>query len=367
MHLPFIAFTLAMTSTGLGLESVPYSQGAVAIPIVLGVGVLQLRHSLATSRGERPRHWPLTFLIITLLATVPAFLFSIFRWQTMQWFVIASAAMLLPSRLAAIAVAVDIVGWSSFSVWREVDYLEHSFTGVAMATWLFAYLGTVLLMGGGALYGAARLVRTIDELRDAKAELAALAVGRERLRISRDIHDLLGQTLSAVSLKGDLALRHLKRFDRPSAVVEIQSLTAVARSALHDIRDVAQDEHRVSLSSEVDGAATLLAAAGIRTQIEVSIRDLPLALDDLLGWALREGVTNVLRHSAATTCSISVVRHGGKVLLEIENDGAAAPSAEGQGLIGLAARAGVLSGSAQGRASGDGQFRLRVEVPEVAQ
>src|SRR5262249_17409146 len=92
-----------------------------------------------------------------------------------------------------------------------------------------AHPATVWLMGGGGLVAAARLVRAIDELRDARAELAELAVGRERLRISRDLHDLLGHTLSAVSLKGDLALRLLARSEGARAAAEIASLTAVAR------------------------------------------------------------------------------------------------------------------------------------------
>src|SRR5437867_996880 len=109
--------------------------------------------------------------------------------------------------------------------------------GVPSLIWSISYLTTALLLGAGGLFAAARLVRAIDDLRAARAELAELAVGRERLRISRDLHDLLGHTLSAVSLKGDLALRLLERNEQPRAAAEIESLTAVARSALRDMRD----------------------------------------------------------------------------------------------------------------------------------
>lgn len=86
---------------------------------------------------------------------------------------------------------------------------------LATWSWIVAYLAVILLMGGGSLYGAARLVRAVDELYAARAELAQVAVGRERLRISRDLHDLLGHSLSAVSLKGDLAIRLLGSDPRP--------------------------------------------------------------------------------------------------------------------------------------------------------
>ena len=95
-------------------------------------------------------------------------------------------------------------------------------------------------------------------------------------------------------------------------------------------------------------------------------RDVPPAVDELFAWAVREGVTNVLRHSTATTCALRVRRDGGLLRLEVENDGAAPASRGGHGLGGLAARAAALGGTAAGRATGDGGFVLVVEVPEGA-
>jgi two-component system sensor histidine kinase DesK len=206
----------------------------------------------------------------------------------------------------------------------------------------------------------------VDQLRDARADLAELAIGRERLRISRDLHDLLGQSLSAVSLKGDLAIGLLARHDVPRAVGEIESLVTVARSALHDLRDIVHREPPIALSSEIERAADLLASTGTETRVDIAVEKLPPAVDELFAWALREGVTNVLRHSAATACAISIERQEGLVRLEIVNDGAMPRSAGGNGLSGLAARAAALSGAASARSIGDGRFRLRVDVPEVA-
>ena len=176
---------------------------------------------------------------------------------------------------------------------------------------------------------------------------------------------MLGHTLSAVSLKGDLALRLLERNEQPRAAAEIESLTAVARSALRDMRDIAQDAHHVSLATEATNAANLLATAGIETHLDVQVTDARPAVDELLAWAIREGVTNVLRDSAARSCAISVRRDAGRVVLAIENDGAAVAGGSGHGLTGLAARAAALSGTASGACSPDGRFRLVVEVPEV--
>jgi two-component system, NarL family, sensor histidine kinase DesK len=214
-----------------------------------------------------------------------------------------------------------------------------------------------------ALYGSARLVRVLDELQATRAELAELAVGRERLRVSRDLHDLLGQSLSAISLKGDLAVRLLAS-DLPAARAEIESLTGVARQALGGVRAVTRDEHAVSLATEIEGAAGLLGAAGIDTRVDLDLPQLPGPVEEVLAWAVREGVTNVLRHSQARTCSISAGRRDGRLWLEIENDGASLPAGQGSGLAGLAGRAQMVSGSVSAGPTRQGWFRLLVEVPQ---
>jgi two-component system sensor histidine kinase DesK len=220
-----------------------------------------------------------------------------------------------------------------------------------------------LAVVGGALYAATRLVKVLEELHTTRTELADLAVGRERLRVSRDLHDLLGQSLSAIALKGDLTLRLLGT-DTRAARQEVVSLTAVARDALRGVRTVAREAHMVSLGTEIDGAMALLAAAGIHTRTQVDLPDLTPAVENVFAWAVREGVTNLLRHSSTRTCSISGVREDGRLRLEIVNDGANPPAGGGSGLAGLTGRAQALSGSVSARRTPDGQFRLLVEIPE---
>ena len=303
--------------------------------------------------------WTLLILVVVSIVPLPWFRDQII---TMQWFVVASFAMLLPARVALITSLVSSV---LIGVWYA-SITQGANAPMSEMVWAFCYWEALLFLGGAGLYGVTRLVRLMDQLQDARADLAELAIGRERLRISRDLHDLLGQSLSAVSLKGDLAIGLLARNDVPRAVGEIESLVTVARSALHDLRDIAHREPPIALSSEIERAVDLLASTGTETRVDMVADKLPPAVDELFAWALREGVTNVLRHSAATTCAIAIGRHDGIVRLEIVNDGAMPASASGSGLSGLAARAAALSGAATARPLGDGRFRLRVDVPEVA-
>jgi two-component system sensor histidine kinase DesK len=339
--------------------------------VALAIGGLQARHSIAAVRGERPAGAVWTFLALTALVYVPVWWFT-WDWSVMQWFVVASGAMVLPWRALAVAAVVGplvgetvFVGWYAFTD-PDVD--------PAFQVVVTFYYFTVLAMGSAVIYGSAWLGRVATDLDAARTEMAELAVGRERLRMSRDVHDLLGQTLSAVSLKGDLALRLLPT-DPTAARAEIESLTDVARGALRDVRAVVRDQHVVSLPAEVEAATVLLDAAGVESRIDVDLPELAWPVEEVLAWAVREGSTNLLRHSDATTCSIVAAGEDGTVQLEIVNDGlrasepdaasSSAPSdGSGTGLAGLAARARAASGTMSAGQTPDGRFRLLVAVPD---
>jgi two-component system sensor histidine kinase DesK len=133
---------------------------------------------------------------------------------------------------------------------------------------------------------------------------------------------------------------------------------------MRGVRAVANEEHTVSLRMETGGAATLLAAVGITADIDVDVPHLPPLVEETLAWAIREGVANVLLHSAAHSCSIVAARRNGALCLEISNDGAHRPAGEGRGLAGLAARALALSGTVTATQDDDGHFSLLVRIPE---
>lgn len=279
-------------------------------------------------------------------------------WIGTQACLMASLPMVLPGRVAVAAMSVPVLG--------TVLAVPMLYAGAqppgGYLYWFFNLSFTLIVLAAG-LYGSARLVRVIDELRATRAELAESAIGRERLRVSRDLHDLLGQTLSAISLKGDLAVRLLHRADTAAARGELESLTGLARAALHGVRAVTQDEHRVSLGTEIDGAAALAAAADIDVRVHADLPEMPPAVERVLGWAVREGITNVLRHSGATTCSITAGRRGETAFVEIVNDRARPAGDGGIGLSGLTERARPLSGRVSAGPIGGGRYRLLVEVP----
>jgi two-component system, NarL family, sensor histidine kinase DesK len=355
LHVPFAAAAPLFVITRHQLAA-----GSVVLVVLaaIGIGGLQLRHSFAAARGERPAGGLWTFLALVALVYVPIGWFGQV-WFTTQWFVVASGAMVLRGIPAVVAVAAPILNQSLLAVWYA------PIPGVPVSSLLIdmIYYLTVVIMGSASLYGSAWLVRVLNDLDTARTELAELAVARERLRVSRDLHDLLGQSLSAVSLKGDVALR-LLRTDTPAARAEIESLTGLARRALHDVRAVTRDEHGVSLAAEIDAASALLGAAGIVTTVDVDLPDLGRPAEEVFAWAVREGATNTLRHSKATTWTVTGTRRAGQVVLEIVNDGAPAQTGHGRGLAGIHERALDLSGSATAERTADGRFRLHVELPE---
>jgi two-component system sensor histidine kinase DesK len=251
-------------------------------------------------------------------------------------------------------------GIGDIGIWPPADgqaMMTATMTGFNELSWWLLGLPVAVAV----VCGAAVRIRVARELQATRAELA---IGHERLRVSRDVEDLISQTLSAVSLRGDLALRLLPG-DPTAARAEIERLTATARGALHEVQAATRDLRVVALHCEADGAMRLLAAAGIDTHVDVDVY-VPAPAAAVLAWALQEGVTNVLRHSEARTCSITATRSDQSVRLEIINDGARALAGPGSGLSMLTEVARAICGSVTAGPTGDGGFRLLVEVPEDA-
>jgi len=359
IHLPFVVIT--PTNVIARRPDAGVWEMALIAAAAAAAGCLQLRHSLAAASRRRPAGWPLTFAVLVLLVYVPGWWLTINWLVSIQWFVTASAAMLLPRRVAVAVWAASIGGTSAgLGIY---DYAG-GYSPLQSALFTCCY-AAVMAVGAAALLGSARLAAILTDLFAARTELAGHAVLSERLRMSRDLHDLLGHSLAAVSLKGDLAMRLLAR-DPDAAHREIEDLTSVARSALRDMRAVTHAEHDVSLHAEAESAQAVLAAAGVRTNIDVELPGLSARAESVLGWAVREGTTNILRHSQATNASITTGRGAERAWVQIVNDGAGPPPASaGSGLAGLAERAATLGGTAVSEHCG-GEFRLRVEIPADA-
>lgn len=196
-----------------------------------------------------------------------------------------AVAVLQPLR---VALPVAVLGTLLVGVlpelvpdWREAD------------SWSAA--GSVAL-GSLAAFGFMALLRRTQQLRVAQEEVSRLAAERERMRIARDLHDLLGHSLTAVTVKAQLAGRLVGRDDARAAA----EIGAVERRALADVRAAVAGFREVSLAVELATARELLGAAGIAADLPRAVDEVPAERRELFGWAVREGVTNAVRHSGAT-------------------------------------------------------------------
>ncbi|MYW68972.1 sensor histidine kinase [Streptomyces sp. SID8379] len=226
------------------------------------------------------------------------------------------------------------------------------------------------LLGGFSMIGVRELVRTTRELREARAQVAQLAANEERLRLARDLHDLLGHSLSLITLKSELAGRMLP--DHPEkAAGQVADIEQVSRQALVDVREAVTGYRRPRLTAELAGAQAALKAAGIEATMPSAVPELPETQESALAWSLREAVTNVVRHSGARRCSVDVTRRetleGPVVELTVEDDGAGPSGASpGNGLTGLAERLAAVGGTLDTGTAGGHGFRLVARVPAVS-
>ncbi|MFJ3668095.1 sensor histidine kinase [Streptomyces sp. NPDC090106] len=225
----------------------------------------------------------------------------------------------------------------------------------------------VVLFGGGFLSFTAVfsvwLLRAVYELDAARETRTRLAVAEERLRFGRDLHDVMGRNLAVIALKSELAVQ-LARRGREEAVGQMVEVQRIARESQREVRDVVRGYREADLTAELAGAQGVLKAAGIRCEVSGTASGLPADVQSALGWVVREATTNVLRHGNAGRCSVLVTRERERVVLTVENDGAAAAAgAAGSGLAGLRERLAAVEGTLQAGPVEGGAFRVTAEVP----
>ena len=276
----------------------------------------------------------------------------------------AVAGAVLPMRRAGVVVV--------FLTALPLLITLFTYRGVAGINWWWLIALMLLVRGLGLdMIGVSRLSNTIRELYTARRELARLAVIEERERLSRDLHDLLGQTLSVITLKSELA-RGLITEDPARCAQELAEIEQVGRMTLREVRKTVAGYRQPRLASELDGARQLLEAAGISSSIEQLSEELPQPLDVALAWTVREGVTNIIRHGRARHCLLRFTRDQGWIGVELLNDRDGTEDADtqcigqGSGLLGLRERVSELGGTMEGGPlllEGQPYFRLRVELP----
>jgi two-component system sensor histidine kinase DesK len=242
--------------------------------------------------------------------------------------------------------------------------------GLAATDWLQVVPLTLLVRGVGLdMAGLSRLSGALWELNAARRELARQAVVEERLRVARDLHDLLGHSLSLITLKSELASRLVEK-NSEQAAREVMEIEHVARQALREVREAIAGYRKQTLASELDGARQILEAAGINLRVEHTAGVLPPGIDVALAWTVREGVTNVIRHSRAKECLIRIAGQDGIVRAEVINDGYQQPDRPvkdmGTGISGLAERITALEGTVYAAPfffENRSGFRLVVDLP----
>ncbi len=215
---------------------------------------------------------------------------------------------------------------------------------------------------GVATIAARLLLEANRQLSLAREQVARLAVSEERLRFARDLHDLLGHSLSVIALKSELARRLIK--PAPGlAAHEVSDIEKVARQALREVREAVAGYRQPTLAAEIAGAREAMTVAGIELEVEDEHERLPPAVEALLAWTVREGATNVLRHSGARRSSIRIKTEDDHATAEIVDDGRGGAATPGSGLMGLRERVEALGGSLSAEPLPHAGFQIRVDVP----
>jgi len=274
-------------------------------------------------------------------------------WLSLTGFLAGSALLVLRPRLA----------WPAFFLVVASMVVNYSRLTDSPLEITFAAVSTTL--SGLVVYGLTRLQSLVIELHEARTELAQMAVTQERLRFARDLHDLLGYSLSAITLKSELTHRLMAK-SPDKAKNELVEVLEISRKALADVRSVANGYRELSLDSESESARSLLRAADVDVTVKMDCGDLPTPLKTVLATVLREGITNVLRHSNAERCEISMRQTDGRVWLDIVNDGVQTNRAQsdgGSGIRNLSARIAALHGELVAGVEADGRYGLHASAP----
>ncbi|MEU7716519.1 sensor histidine kinase [Streptomyces tibetensis] len=345
-------------------------QGRTANPWIGGLGLLTFNslyiYVAFRSFDKQKREARSTQVALALLAAVTCALAVGYGDNWLLFFPLLGLATGAALRLrhlrpagTVLAVLAGTVAWFHDG-WGGLD--------IAYATWISTMVTAAIL----------RLSEAVRELQAARDELAHRAVEKERLRFSRDLHDLLGHTMSVIVVKSEAA-RRLAGRDLDAALVQVTDIEAVGRQALTEIREAVSGYRQGSLAAELDRAHSVLTAAGITLVVSRSGPPLGPQTEALLGWVVREAVTNVVRHSGANRCEVTLAGGGERVRLTVSDDGGgggavtgdtgptgsvrAGVRSAGTGLTGLTERLAAAGGSLTAGPRAKGGFAVAAELP----
>ncbi|MEV0594223.1 sensor histidine kinase [Nonomuraea cavernae] len=261
---------------------------------------------------------------------------------------------------ATFAVAV-LVGVANAAADRSLTTLEAGDVGAnIVAVIAYAVMAVSFPASNRLWIWIYELARQAHEGKEAHARLA---VTEERLRFARDLHDLVGHQLSLIAVKSGLAVR-LSGADESPARTEMAEVHTLTRKALRELRQAVRGYRELDLPAELDSVKSVLEAAGVRCELHLPYRELPDGVAPVFAYAVREAVTNVLKHSSATFCDITLSFTAERAELRVRNDGVVRYQVDelGSGLSGMGERLAAVGGELTARPTGDGEFTLSAVV-----
>ncbi|MGY1839156.1 MULTISPECIES: sensor histidine kinase [unclassified Modestobacter] len=322
--------------------------GALGLVVFTGL-YLNVIGDLGRPRGLRP---DLVGMVVVAVGLAVAYGAS---WAGLMIYVSAAVAAAVPQRW----VWPGVLG--AAGVCLAVLLAEGALTSL--------FLPPICLLTAFAIQGTRYLIQVNRELTEAREELARNAVTEERLRFARDLHDLLGHSLSLIALKSELARRLAER-DPARAAAEMGDVEEAARRALAEVREAVSGYRSVNAAQALAEARSALTGAGIAVRLPDRVPALPGTVDDALGWVVREAATNVLRHSGARRVTVTLTEDGVTAELAVEDDGNGTAEriqvvggSSGSGLAGLRERVAALGGELSAGPVDGGGWRLAVRVP----
>ena len=294
----------------------------------------------------------LTMLAVATLLISFALAFTGSNWTVITIYAAAMVGNLRPPRHAAILVG-------SFAVATCVLAFV---TRQPVIFWVFGVF--LAIMVGAANISRAALDDKNQALAESRDEVRQLAAAAERERIGRDLHDLLGRTLTLIAIKADLAAKLSDR-DSDEARKEMREIAAAARQGLADVRSAVNGMTGATLSRELATSQAALSVAGIRCKIEGDADRIDPGSSAVLAMALREAITNVIRHSGASSCEILLKQHPGGLEMTVSDNGHGEAVRAGGGIAGLRSRLGAAGGDLAVRGTAQGT-QLVARLPQGA-
>ncbi len=345
-------FYLAEPVSEVFSQHKPHWEIATVLALVIAYGASYLYVcAVGQSRSHLVRG-----LMVAWLSLFPIALTVLLGPEMLIFFTyaVATALMLIPALPGA------ALGFGS-----AVSLIVGTWISTGTADFGTAMILVVLTLAMFALGG---LIRTVRQLRATQGKMARLAVAEERSRLARDLHDVLGHSLTTITVKAGLARRVLESSaDRERAIAEVRDVEDLARQAMTEVRATVSGYRTASLPAELVGARAALSAAGIAADLPRAVDNVTAGLQETFAYVLREGVTNVIRHSGASRCEVRL----GDTWLEIRDNGrcaadqvtASRETGGGHGLSGLSERVAAVEGTLEAGPLPDGGFLLRVSVP----